>query len=220
MTSSSPRTDDPLPGLRRSGQNDNQMYEPGSIRSASSKLQSGRDARLRHVVRFDPPGMCGRGRQLYLHVHRYKAFAASCFARPNGPCSTRRALLRSCASAHRTHPLRQHPEDRVIVDPQTVGRGLHRLVVQQHAFFGVARYDQGEITYFKHDTVNVSCGGYRTAETLLAADRDQGAGRRSASSNATAARPRAAGEEWVEPKKENPSPISFRSRAKSILRTT
>ena len=95
------------------------------------------------------------------------------------------------------------PADRVIVDPQTVGRDTIAL------WFNVPSSSlpdtiKGEITYFKHDTVNQL---QEVTEPLklawrLIETKEQEREREKLERERRKAE--AAGEEWVEPKKENP----------------
>ena len=95
------------------------------------------------------------------------------------------------------------PEDRVIVDPQTVGRDTIALWFNMPSS-ALPDTIKGEITYFKHDTVNVL---QEVTEPLklswrLIETKEQEKEREKLERDRRKAE--AAGEEWVEPKKENP----------------
>ena len=95
------------------------------------------------------------------------------------------------------------PEDRVIVDPQTVGRDTIALWINMPSS-ALPDTIKGEITYIKYDTVNVL---QQVTEPLnlswrLIETKEQKKEREKLERDRRKAE--AAGEEWVEPKKENP----------------
>ena len=124
--------------------NDNQMYEPGSDQVGFLE-KSYNPAEMPDFAMWydsDPPICHGRAAALSAHVHRQGVPPPAAFADRTASAAQGDALLRSCASAHRTHPLRQHsrrPRHRRSADR----RARHHRLVVQHALFGVARYDQG-----------------------------------------------------------------------------
>ena len=142
--------------------------------------------------------------QLYFRMFTDKAFRRQVLSQTERPLQ-HKAMLYFAAARPKITRLRfdSIPADRVIVDPQTVGRDTIAL------WFNVPSSSlpdtiKGEITYFKHDTVNQL---QEVTEPLklawrLIETKEQEREREKLERERRKAE--AAGEEWVEPKKENP----------------
>ena len=185
--------------------NDNQMYEPGSDQvgfldgtynpAEMPDFAIWYDS-LRQYVTAEP--------QLYFRMFTDKAFRRQLLSESERPLQ-HKAMLYFGAANPRITSLRfdSIPEDRVIVDPQTEGRDTIAL------WFNVPSASlpdtiKGTITYFKHDTVNRL---QEVTEDLklpwrLIETKEQERERERLERERRKAE--AAGEEWVEPKKENP----------------
>jgi len=185
--------------------NDNQMYEPGSDQVGflektytppevpASAMGS---ASIRQYVTAEP--------QLYLRMFTDKAFRRQLLSQTERPLQ-HKAMLYFGAAHPRIERIRfdSIPEDRVIVDPQTVGRDTIALWFNMPSS-ALPDTIKGEITYFKHDTVNVL---QEVTEPLklswrLIETKEQEKEREKLERDRRKAE--AAGEKWVEPKKENP----------------
>ena len=185
--------------------NDNQMYEPGSDQvgflegtynpAEMPDFGMWYDS-IRRYVTAEP--------QLYFRMFTDKAFRRQVLSQTERPLQ-HKAMLYFAAARPKITRLRfdSIPADRVIVDPQTVGRDTIAL------WFNVPSSSlpdtiKGEITYFKHDTVNQL---QEVTEPLklawrLIETKEQEREREKLERERRKAE--AAGEEWVEPKKENP----------------
>ena len=142
--------------------------------------------------------------QLYLRMFTDKAFRRQLLSQTERPLQ-HKAMLYFGAAHPRIERIRfdSIPEDRVIVDPQTVGRDTIALWFNMPSS-ALPDTIKGEITYFKHDTVNVL---QEVTEPLklswrLIETKEQEKEREKLERDRRKAE--AAGEEWVEPKKENP----------------
>ena len=157
--------------------NDNQMYEPGSDQvgflegtynpAEMPDFGMWYDS-IRRYVTAEP--------QLYFRMFTDKAFRRQVLSQTERPLQ-HKAMLYFAAARPKITRLRfdSIPADRVIVDPQTVGRDTIAL------WFNVPSSSlpdtiKGEITYLRHR--QPVAGGHRAAEARLASDRDQGAGAR------------------------------------------
>ena len=185
--------------------NDNQMYEPGSdqvgfLEKSYNPAEMPDFAMwydsIRQYVTAEP--------QLYLRMFTAKAVRRQLLARAERPLQ-HKAMLYFGAAHPRIERIRfdSIPEDRVIVDPQTVGRDTIALWFNMPSS-ALPDTIKGEITYFKHDTVNVL---QEVTEPLklswrLIETKEQEKEREKLERDRRKAE--AAGEEWVEPKKENP----------------
>ena len=185
--------------------NDNQMYEPGSdqvgfLEKSYNPAEMPDFAMwydsIRQYVTAEP--------QLYLHMFTDKAFRRQLLSQTERPLQ-HKAMLYFGAAHPRIERIRfdSIPEDRVIVDPQTVGRDTIALWFNMPSS-ALPDTIKGEITYFKHDTVNVL---QEVTEPLklswrLIETKEQEKEREKLERDRRKAE--AAGEEWVEPKKENP----------------
>ncbi|MFR8224386.1 MAG: hypothetical protein ACLU9X_07340 [Alistipes shahii] len=135
--------------------NDNQMYEPGCDQvgflegtynpAEMPDFGMWYDS-IRRYVTAEP--------QLYFRMFTDKAFRRQVLSQTERPLQ-HKAMLYFAAARPKITRLRfdSIPADRVIVDPQTVGRDTIAL------WFNVPSSSlpdtiKGEITYFKHDTVN------------------------------------------------------------------
>ena len=185
--------------------NDNQMYEPSIdkvgfldslINPALMPDFSVWYDSLRHYVTADP--------QVFMRMFTDVAFKRQTLQQSERP-ARHKAMLYFGAAHPEVTGLRfdSIPAERVIWDPQTVGRDTVAL------WFDVPSASlpdtiKGEITYFKHDTVNQL---QEVTEPLklawrLIETKEQEREREKLERERRKAE--AAGEEWVEPKKENP----------------
>ena len=185
--------------------NDNQMYEPGSdqvgfLEKSYNPAEMPDFAMwydsIRQYVTAEP--------QLYLRMFTDKAFRRQLLSQTERPLQ-HKAMLYFAAARPTITRLRidSIPEDRVIVDPQTVGRDTIALWFNMPSS-ALPDTIKGEITYFKHDTVNVL---QEVTEPLklswrLIETKEQEKEREKLERDRRKAE--AAGEKWVEPKKENP----------------
>ncbi len=190
--------------------NDNQMYEP-SIDKVGFLDTLVNPARmpdfsvwydsLRHYVTADP--------QIYLRMFTDAAFKRQTLQQSERP-ARHKALLYFGAAHPEVTALRfdSIPAERVIWDPQTVGRDTVAL------WFDVPSASlpdtiKGEITYFKHDTVNRL---QEVTEPLKLAWRyieSKSEEREREKLERERKRAEAAGEAWEEPKKPNPFKVSL-----------
>ena len=185
--------------------NDNQMYEPGSDQvgflegtynpAEMPDFGMWYDS-IRRYVTAEP--------QLYFRMFTDKAFRRQLLSQTERPLQ-HKAMLYFGAAHPRIERIRfdSIPEDRVIVDPQTVGRDTIALWFNMPSS-ALPDTIKGEITYFKHDTVNVL---QEVTEPLklswrLIETKEQEKEREKLERDRRKAE--AAGEKWVEPKKENP----------------
>ncbi len=190
--------------------NDNQIYEPGSDQigfidreynpSTMPDFAIWYDS-IRHYVSAEP--------QIYFRMFTDKAFRRQMLSETARP-QQHKALLYFSAAHPRIEQIRfdSIPSDRVIIDPQTVGRDTIALWFD-YPSASLADTLKGEITYFKHDTLNVL---QRVTEPLklswrLIETKDQERerekqerARRKAEEN---------GEEWEAPKEKNPFVIKM-----------
>lgn len=185
--------------------NDNQMYEPGSdqvgfLEKTYNPAEMPDFAMwydsIRQYVTADP--------QLYFRMFTDKAFRRQLLSQTERPLQHKAMLY--FGSAHpQIESIRfdSIPPERVIVDPQTVGRDTIALWFNMPSS-ALPDTIKGEITYLKHDTVNVLQPvteplklSWRLIET-----KEQEKEREKLERDRRKAE--AAGEEWVEPKKPNP----------------
>ena len=185
--------------------NDNQMYEPGNdqvgfLEKTYNPAEMPDFAMwydsIRQYVTAEP--------QLYFRMFTDKAFRRQMLSESERP-QQHKAMLYFASAHPKITKLRfdSIPADRVIFDPQTVGRDTIAL------WFNVPSADlpdtiKGEITYFKHDTVNRL---QEVTEPLklawrLIETKEQEREREKLERDRRKAE--AAGEEWVEPEKPNP----------------
>lgn len=185
--------------------NDNQMYEPGSdqvgfLEKSYNPAEMPDFAMwydsIRQYVTAEP--------QLYFRMFTDKAFRRQLLSQTERP-QQHKAMLYFGAAHPQIERIRfdSIPADRVIVDPQTVGRDTIALWFNMPSS-ALPDTIKGEITYFKHDTVNVL---QEVTEPLklawrLIETKEQEKAREKLERDRRKAE--AAGEEWVEPKKENP----------------
>ena len=185
--------------------NDNQMYEPGSDQvgflegtynpAEMPDFGMWYDS-IRRYVTAEP--------QLYFRMFTDKAFRRQVLSQTERPLQ-HKAMLYFAAARPKITRLRfdSIPADRVIVDPQTVGRDTIAL------WFNVPAAElpdtiKGEITYLKHDSLNVLQPV--TEELKLAWRKIETKEEERERERLERERRKAeeAGEEWVEPEKENP----------------
>lgn len=185
--------------------NDNQMYEPGVdqvgfLDGTYNPAELPDFAMWYDSIRQYPTAEP----QLYFRMFTDKAFRRQVLSESTRP-QQHQAMLYFAANHPRIEQIRfdSIPADRVIIDPQTIGRDTIAL------WFNVPSADlpdtlKGEITYFKHDTVNVL---QSVTEPLklpwrLVETKEQEKAREKLERDRRKAE--AAGEEWKEPKTENP----------------
>lgn len=185
--------------------NDNQMYEPGSdqigfLEGTYNPAEQPDFAiwydSIRQYVAAEP--------QLYLRMFTDVQFRRQVLSQSERPLQ-HKAMLYFAAAHPKIESIRfdSIPAERVIVDPQTVGRDTIAL------WFNVPAAElpdtiKGEITYFKHDTLNVLQPvteplklSWRLIET-----KEQEREREKLERERRKAEE--AGEEWTEPEKKNP----------------
>ena len=190
--------------------NDNQMYEPGSDQvgflegtynpAEMPDFGMWYDS-IRRYVTAEP--------QLYFRMFTDKAFRRQVLSQTERPLQ-HKAMLYFAAARPKITRLRfdSIPADRVIVDPQTVGRDTIAL------WFNVPSSSlpdtiKGEITYFKHDTVNRL---QEVTEPLKLAWRyieSKSEEKEREKLERERKRAEAAGEEWEEPEKPNPFKVNL-----------
>jgi len=185
--------------------NDNQIYEPGSDQvgflegvynpSRMPDFMMWYDS-VRQYVTAQP--------QLYLRMFTDKAFRRQLLSETERPLQ-HKAMLYFSAADPRIERIRfdSIPDEAVIVDPQTSGRDTVALWFNYPAE-QLPDTIKGEITYFKHDTLNVLQQvteplklSWRKIET-----KEEEREREKAERERRKAEE--AGEEWVEPEKPNP----------------
>ena len=185
--------------------NDNQIYEPGSDQigfvdrvynpAKMPDFTMWYDS-VRNYVTATP--------QIYLRMFTDQAFRRQLLAEASRP-QQHQALLYFKASHPEIRALRfdSIPEERVIVDPQTVGKDTVAL------WFHVPAADlpdtiKGEITYMKHDTLNLL---QEVTEPLKLAWRKvetKEEERERERLEKERRKAEEAGEEWQEPEQKNP----------------
>ncbi len=185
--------------------NDNQIYEPGTdqVGFLDGRYNPARQPdfsmwydSIRQYVAAEP--------QLYLRMFTDRAFRRQNLSQSERPLQ-HKAMLYFAAAHPEIQSLRfdSIPADKVIIDPQTVGRDTIAL------WFNVPSASlsdtiRGQITYLKHDTVNVL---HPVTEPLklawrLVETKEQERARQKLERDRR--KTEEAGEEWKEPKKENP----------------
>ena len=185
--------------------NDNQSYEPGTdqvgfMEGVYNPAELPDFAlwydSLRRYVSAEP--------QLYLRMFTDKAFRRQLLSETARP-RQHQAMLYFGANRPRIERIRfdSIPSERVIVDPQTVGRDTIALWFDVPAA-SLPDTIKGEITYYKHDTLNMLQPvteplklAWRFVET-----KEQEKEREKLERERRKAE--AAGEEWKEPEKPNP----------------
>lgn len=185
--------------------NGNQMYEPGTdqvgfIDGTYNPAEMPDFAlwydSLRHYVTAEP--------QLYFRMFTDQAFRRQLLTQSERPAQHRAMLYFGAARPRITRlAFDSIPLDRVIVDPQTLGRDTIAL------WFDVPSEQlpdtiRGEISYFKHDSLNRL---QEVTEPLklswkFVETKEQEREREKLERERLKAE--AAGEEWTEPEKENP----------------
>ena len=185
--------------------NDNQMYEPetdqvGFIEGTYNPADMPDFAlwydSLRHYVTAEP--------QLYFRMFTDRAFRRQLLSQSERPAQHKAMLYFGAANPRITRlQFDSIPSDRVIVDPQTSGRDTIALWFDVPSDM-LPDTIKGEISYFKHDTLNrlqevteplkLSWKFVETKEQEREREKLERERRKA----------EAAGEEWKEPKKENP----------------
>ena len=190
--------------------NDNQIYEPGSDQVGF--LEGTYNPReqpdfamwydsIRQYVVAEP--------QLYLRMFTDKAFRRQVLSQSERPLQ-HKAMLYFAAAHPQIERIRfdSIPEDRVIFDPQTVGRDTIALWFNMPSS-ALPDTIKGEITYFKHDTVNRL---QEVTEPLKLAWRyieSKSEEKEREKLERERKRAEAAGEEWEEPEKPNPFKVNL-----------
>ncbi len=185
--------------------NDNQIYEPGSdqVGFIEGRHNPARmpdftmwyDS-LRHYITASP--------QLYLRMFTDRAFQRQMLSETARPQQHQAMLyFRTAHPEIRRIRFDSIPDERVIVDPQTVGRDTVALWFHMPAA-DLPDTIKGEITYLKHDTLNIL---REVTEPLKLAWRfietkEQEREREKLERDRRKAEE--AGEEWQEPEQENP----------------
>lgn len=185
--------------------NDNQIYEPGSDQIGFVEGVYNPAKMPDFTIWYDSVRQYVTAQpQLYLRMFTDKAFRRQLLSETERPLQ-HKALLYFSAAHPRVERIRfdSIPDEAVIVDPQTVGRDTIAL------WFNVPSASlpdslKGEITYFKHDTLNRL---QEVTEPLklnwrLIETKDQEREREKNERDRRKAEE--AGEEWVEPEKPNP----------------
>ncbi|WP_295937716.1 Ig-like domain-containing protein [uncultured Alistipes sp.] len=185
--------------------NDNQMYEPGSDQvgflegsynpATQPDFAMWYDS-IRQYVTADP--------QLYFRMFTDRSFRRQLLSQSERPLQ-HKAMLYFSAAYPQIESIRfdSIPEDRVIIDPQTIGRDTIALWFNMPSS-ALPDTIKGQITYFKHDTVSML---QEVTEPLklfwrLVETKEQEKEREKLERERRKAEE--AGEEWTEPKKENP----------------
>lgn len=189
--------------------NDNQVYEPGSdqvgfLEGLYNPVRQPDFAMwfdsIRRYVNAEP--------QLYFRMFTDKAFRRQVLSESARP-QQHKAMLYFSSAHPKIEKLRfdSIPDDKIIFDPQTIGRDTIAL------WFNVPSASlpdtlKGEITYYKHDTINVlqPVTVPLKLEWHLIETKEQERAREKLERDRRKAE--AAGEEWTEPKK--PSPFAFK----------
>lgn len=185
--------------------NDNQMYEPGTdqvgfLEGTYNPAELPDFAlwydSLRHYVTAEP--------QLYFRMFTDRPFRRQLLSQTERPVQ-HKAMLYFGASHPRITRLTfdSIPSERVIVDPQTIGRDTIAL------WFDVASEQlpdtiKGEISYFKHDTLNRLQEVTEPLKLSWKFVETKAQERERERLERERLKAEAAGEEWKEPEKENP----------------
>lgn len=185
--------------------NDNQIYEPGSDQIGFAEGVYNPAKMPDFTIWYDSVRQYVTAQpQLYLRMFTDKAFRRQLLSETERPLQ-HKALLYFSTAHPRIERIRfdSIPDQAVIIDPQTVGRDTIAL------WFNVPSASlpdslAGEITYFKHDTLNRL---QEVTEPLklnwrLIETKEQEREREKHERERRKAEE--AGEEWVEPEKPNP----------------
>lgn len=185
--------------------NDNQIYEPGSDQIGFAEGVYNPAKMPDFTIWYDSVRQYVTAQpQLYLRMFTDKAFRRQLLSETERPLQ-HKALLYFSTAHPRIERIRfdSIPDQAVIIDPQTVGRDTIAL------WFNVPSASlpdslAGEITYFKHDTLNRL---QEVTEPLklnwrLIETKEQEREREKNERDRRKAEE--AGEEWVEPEKPNP----------------
>lgn len=185
--------------------NDNQLYEPGSDQVGFLEGTYNPARMPDFSVWLDSVrGYVSAEPQLYLRMFTDRAFRRQVLSETERPLQ-HKAMLYFSTAFPRIERIRfdSIPDEAVIVDPQTVGRDTVALWFNLPAS-ALPDTIRGEITYFKHDTVNQL---QEVTEPLklawrLIETKEQEREREKLERDRRKAEQ--AGEEWVEPAKPNP----------------
>lgn len=189
--------------------NDNQMYEPGSdqvgfLEGSYNPVEQPDFAiwfdSVRHYVSAEP--------QLYLRMFTDAAFRRQLLSQSERPLQ-HKAMLYFGAANPQIESIRfdSIPEEQVIVDPQTRGRDTIAL------WFNVPAADlpdtiRGEITYLKHDSVNVLQSVTEPLKLTWRFFETKEQEREREKLERERRKAEEAGEEWTEP--EQPNPFAYK----------
>lgn len=185
--------------------NDNQMYEPGSDQIGFLEGTYNPAELPDFAIWYDSVRRYFSAEpQLYLRMFTDRTFRRQVLSQSERPLQ-HKAMLYFSAAHPQIERLRfdSIPSDRVIVDPQTVGRDTVAL------WFNVPAAElpdtiKGEITYLKHDTLNVLQSVTEPLKLSWRLIETKEQERERTKLERERRKAEEAGEEWKEPEKENP----------------
>lgn len=185
--------------------NDNQIYEPGSDQIGFAEGVYNPAKMPDFTIWYDSVRQYVTAQpQLYLRMFTDKAFRRQLLSETERPLQ-HKALLYFSAAHPRVERIRfdSIPDEAVIVDPQTVGRDTIAL------WFNVPSASlpdslKGEITYFKHDTLNRLLEVTEPLKLNWRLIETKEQEREREKNERDRRKAEEAGEEWVEPEKPNP----------------
>ena len=185
--------------------NDNQMYDPGSDQIGFLEGTYNPAEQPDFAIWYDSVRMYVSAEpQLYFRMFTDAVFRRQLLSESERPLQ-HKAMLYFSAAHPQIEQLRfdSIPAERVIVDPQTVGRDTVAL------WFNVPAAElpdtiKGEITYLKHDSLNVLQPVTEQLKLAWRKIETKEEEREREKLERERRKAEEAGEEWVEPEKENP----------------
>ena len=185
--------------------NDNQMYDPGSDQIGFLGGTYNPAEQPDFAIWYDSVRMYVSAEpQLYFRMFTDAVFRRQLLSESERPLQ-HKAMLYFSAAHPQIEQLRfdSIPAERVIVDPQTVGRDTVAL------WFNVPAAElpdtiKGEITYLKHDSLNVLQPVTEQLKLAWRKIETKEEEREREKLERERRKAEEAGEEWVEPEKENP----------------
>ena len=185
--------------------NDNQMYDPGSDQIGFLEGTYNPAEQPDFAIWYDSVRMYVSAEpQLYFRRFTDAVFRRQLLSESERPLQ-HKAMLYFSAAHPQIEQLRfdSIPAERVIVDPQTVGRDTVAL------WFNVPAAElpdtiKGEITYLKHDSLNVLQPVTEQLKLAWRKIETKEEEREREKLERERRKAEEAGEEWVEPEKENP----------------
>ncbi|WP_300798381.1 Ig-like domain-containing protein [uncultured Alistipes sp.] len=185
--------------------NDNQMYDPGSDQIGFLEGTYNPAEQPDFAIWYDSVRMYVSAEpQLYFRMFTDAVFRRQLLSESERPLQ-HKAMLYFSAAHPQIEQLRfdSIPAGRVIVDPQTVGRDTVAL------WFNVPAAElpdtiKGEITYLKHDSLNVLQPVTEQLKLAWRKIETKEEEREREKLERERRKAEEAGEEWVEPEKENP----------------